>query len=879
MRAVKKDKKRKTKVKRQVVTKKKTLKKAPTKTKPITQARVEKIFITQKDIPQVSTAKPEKTTLPPLSFGLLQHEIDELLAEQNKKLTEAQQEKNITKELAAILPKAENVELKKDSKNPAHTDIVITNANKRNHSPYVLDLSELIEKKSNAQQKKHLVSEFLFHRDSSKPLPIITPKKAEEAFAPSISEHDEILIVSREKNSEPEILEEQFTQAPWYYDFGLPINWHRKIIIYLALCLLVVLPIKVFGYFSELKQTKDDVMNYAHIAYEDLKLASQAVSNNELDNATASLDNAQTNFEQANQKISSIDSEIQTILKLIPTNQANLADAEYMLRIGKLVSSVGKDLINITSGLKEENDQKITEKISAIQDKAATLLPQLQEINGDLNKIRLEAIPEDKQETFKQIKGYFSLALNDIENLSSLATTLNVVLGQEHFQRYLVVFQNNNEIRPTGGFMGSFALLDVDQGEIENLEIPGGGIYALQGQLLENKISPYPLQLIQSRWELQDANWFPDFATSAEKIRWFYEKSGGPTTDGVIAINASLVPKILEIVGPIAAPKYGKLLTSENFISETQNTVEFGYDKAENKPKQILADIAPELLEKMFSVKGENLVKLIDVLKTALVEKDIQLYFHNQSIQEKFASYNWTGTIKDTSRDYLSIVNANIRGYKTDAVIEQNYSLNSEINDQGEIINTLKIIRKHTGDPNDPLSGKSNVDFVRIYTPQGSQLISASGFSDIPATSFEPIQDTWTKDEDLLRIQGNVWVEPNSKTQINNEFGKTVFGNWIQTDPGETSEVVLTYKLPFKMKFDDSKSFLNIFSKKTNSTFHSIYLQKQSGTQNTNYQVSIHLPEGKKISWTYPEKLDVDVDSINYQTNLSQDNLLAFVVE
>ncbi|KKR04565.1 MAG: hypothetical protein UT32_C0028G0002 [Parcubacteria group bacterium GW2011_GWC2_39_14] len=847
------------------------------------KARVAKIFITHKDIPQAPQSIPEKTSSH-LTFGLLQHEIDELLTQHHSLLSDAGQankqiEASITKELSALLPKQEKVEIKKDFRRPTHTDIVIKDVSEhRAHSPYVLDLSDLIDKKHLADKKKHLVSEFLFHRDSKQPLPL-EPQKTQPNLTPIVSDHEEIIILAQEKPQTEEDLAEQFTQAPWYYNFGLPINWHRKIVIYIALCVLVVLPIKVFGYYSELKQTKDDVMNYAQSAYEDLKLASKAISSNELDTAEQNLNSAQANFDQAEQKVAGIDSEIQTILKVIPTNSANLADAEYLLRIGKLVSTVGKDLIGITSGLKENDGQKLTAKISTIQSKAEVLLPQLQEINSNLNKIRLEAIPEDKQETFKQIKSYFNLALSDLEELSSLATTLNEVLGADHFQRYLVVFQNNNEIRPTGGFMGSFALLDIDRGAIKNMEIPGGGIYALQGQLLENKISPYPLQLIQSRWEMQDANWFPDFATSAEKVRWFYKKSGGPTTDGVIAINASLVPKLLEIVGPIAAPKYGKLLTAENFITETQNTVEFEYDKTENKPKQILADIAPTLLEKMFDLKGEDLVKLINVFKDGLSEKDIQLYFHNEAVEKKFASYNWTGAIKDTSRDYLSIVNANIRGYKTDAVIEQNYELNSVINDNGEIVNTLKIIRKHNGNANDPLTGKSNVDFVRIYTPEGSQLLTASGFSDIPETSFEPVQDSWTKDEDLLKIQGSVWIEPNSKTQINNEFGKTVFGNWIQTDPGETSEVTVTYKLPFRFKFNESSGLLNIFSKKTNSTYHSLYLQKQSGTQNTSYQVAIHLPNNKKVSWTYPENLDVDTDTLNYKTNLAKDNLIAFVVE
>ncbi len=877
MRAKKKQTKtvptKKKKVKQNKIEKKRVLaKKIAPKEK-----RVSKIFITKKEIPPAPKQIFKQET-PAVSIGLLQHEIDELLTAHQQKESEQQLTENLVKELAAVLPKSERIKTKPDPVFKGHTDIIINNTNpNREHSPFVLDLSELVEKKKNTQEKKHLVREFLFNKQQSQPLPI---RDLRPATTPAIHQaHEDVVIIQDNRPiNENEILE-QFTATPWYYHFNLPLNWHRKIIIYLMLCLLVVLPIKGFGYYSELQKTKTDVISYAQNAYEDLKLANTAITNNELERANLSLDSAQSNFEQAKKELENIDNEIQAILKIIPGDSANLADAEYLLQIGKLVSSVGKDLLVVTAGLKEDNGLKLTEKISLVEEKAQTLLPQLKEINESLNKIRIQAIPEEKREIFTQIKTYFDVALKDIEELASLTKALNEILGADYFKRYLVVFQNNNEIRPTGGFMGSFALVDIDQGEIKNLEIPGGGIYALQGQLLENKIAPYPLQLIQSRWELQDANWFPDFATSAEKVRWFYEKSGGPTTDGVIAINASLVPKLLDIVGPIAVPKYGLLLTAENFIEETQNTVEFGYDKNENKPKQLIADIAPTLIEKLFSLKGENMVDLIQVLKNSLSEKDIQLYFHNEAVQQKFSSYNWTGSIKDSSRDYLSIINANIRGYKTDAVIEQNYSLASKIDSNGEITNTLTITRKHTGDPTNELSGKSNVNYVRIYVPEGSQLLTATGFSDIPRTNFEPIEEHWTEDVDLLRIQGNSWIEPNSKTQINNEFGKTVFGNWIQTDPGETSEVIITYKLPFHFKFNDQAGLLNIFSKKENSTFHSIYLQKQSGVQNTAYNLSLSLPSGKKVDWVYPNDLDVDVNTINFQTTSKQDNLVAFVVE
>lgn len=854
--------------------KKKTPARKTQKTK-ATKSRKTKTKISAPKKPQ-KTKKEISAIIDPISFGLLQHEIDELLDAHHKALSDKNLEINITKELAKLLPKTEKVTEVKDSKN--HTDIVVRSATARDHSPFVLDLSDLIEKKKRAEEKKHLVRNFFQQKANGeiKEEEIIPIEKPTIAI---IEEKEEVVTVVTPKKERKESIEDQFTSAPWYYNFNLPINWHRTIIVYLMICLMIVAPIKVFSYYSELQETKSEVMNYAQNAYEDLKLANRAVLNEEFGSAQENFTSAGTNFTQAADKIASINTEVQALLKIIPMNGANLADAEYLLQIGETVAVLGNDLVNLTSEFKTKDSATITERISFVQQNLSVLLPKLQNVQINLNKIRIEAIPEDKQESFLKIKNYFNIVYSDLEELNRFSTTMNIILGENSLQRYLFVFQNNNEIRPTGGFMGSLALVDIDQGEITNMEIPGGGIYYLQGQLLENKIAPYPIQLINSRWEMQDANWFPDFPTSAEKIRWFYEHSGGPTVDGVLAFNVSIVPKLLEVLGPIEMPEYGKILTPENFVDELQWAVEYEYDHEENNPKQIISDMAPKLIEKIFSAQGDKLIEVLQILKTSLNEKDVQMYFRNEAVQNKISSYGWTGEIKQSSRDYLAIIDTNIGGYKTDAYIDQNYEIASEIQKNGEIINTLKITRTHNGSDN-IFGNKSNVDFVRVYVPQGSQLLSATGFSNITSTNFDAIDKTWEEDEDLLKIQGALWIDPVSKTQVNNEFGKTVFGNWIQTDVGETSEVVIKYKLPFKLELKNSNNGLfNVFNKKQASTFHSLFLQKQSGKQNTTYQVSIKLPDNKKLNWSYPENLDIDNDRINLATSLNEDALISFVLE
>ncbi len=801
---------------------------------------------------------------PEIDSSFLQHEIDNIVENANPQDTIEEIQQTVVKELKKELPPTEIVSVKIDPKRRHDIEIIVRNTAVGNkQSPYVLDLSAMLAKKRREEEKKKKVIAFLSAPKNPKKIVLASSKAPIMLTAPK---KEKIKLKTKVQHLAT--------------GFQLPTRWHRAVLVYTLLCLMLIIPIKGFSYYQNLQKSQDQIVEYASSAYQDLKVASGALSDNNFYTANEQFSQAQNDFHDAEFELNKINIVLKTILKVIPTDGVNVADAEYLLDTGKQISGLGQELTKTLTAFSTKKEAPLVEKISYFQDNIEKIIPKLNNINTNLEKIRIEAIPTDKKETFNTLKTYVSTLTNDIKELSSLSDALYEILGRDNQRRYLFIFQNNNEIRPTGGFIGSFALVDIDRGEIKNIEIPGGGSYSVQGQLREKVVAPYPLHLVNARWEMQDANWFPDFPTSAEKIKWFYEKSGGPTIDGVIAMNASLIPKILEITKPIDLPAYGKTLSSANFIEETQKAVEFEYDKTANKPKQILADLAPELLKKIFDAQGDDLLKIVKVFKSGLDEKNIQLYFTNNGVQEKFASYNWTGEMKNSSKDFLAVINTNIRGYKTDAYIKQNIDLVSDISDDGEIINTLKITREHTGTGQKTFDRQSNIDFLRVYVPSGATLLSAQGFSEIPRDAFELADPNWKKDELLTKIEGAVWVEPESNTFVNNEFNKTVFGNWIQTDPGEKQTVVLRYKLPFKLTKSPGKKWYETFGKKQEPrTFYSLFIQKQSGTENADYNITINIPSNAKSTWLYPTALTQTNQTIKYHTNLQKDELMAFLLD
>ena len=860
--------------KKKITKKKTTTKKAPT-VKKTRKQKTKKTVVKKK-------ASVKRKTKEEISIGLLKHEIDDILSNESPNETKKELETSVMKELAKILPADESIN-KKSTAN--HTNLIVKSiAKKAEHSPFVLDLTEMIEKKKKTKAKKESVRQLLkAHRAKKQKKQTLEAPKI-EISKPKI-EKEEVATIQREikrprnqknKKTRNQEINNQFTKKPLFYHWNLPLNWHRSLATYAMVCLLIVLPIKVFGHYNELRKTQDQIVNYANEAYEDLKVAGQSIAENNTGEAINNFTSANHNFNSAINELENIDSSLKTILRLAPTKGANLNDAENILTAGENITKIGKTLTSTLDDFSDTNNLSLTDKISKLQDDLSVIIPEMDQINLSLNNLRPNAIPEDKLSQFEYAKNYVSLLTGDVKELNSFTKSMNEILGKDYKRRYLFVFQNNNELRATGGFIGSMALVDIDRGKIVNMEIPGGGTYDMQGSLIEKRISPYPLHVINSLWEMQDANWFPDFPTSAQKVKWFYEKSGGPTVDGVIAINASLIPEILKVTGDIHLANYGQTFTARNFTDQLQENIDA--NKTSSTPKAVLAELAPELIDRIFSTQGEDLLGLLKTLKTGLNEKEIQLYFNNPAVQEKISSYGWTGEILNTSKDYVAVINSNIGGGKTDKYIQQNISVSSTVANNGEIINTVTIERKHTGRESNAFSNKNNLNYLRLYTPLGSKLLFAQGFSDIPADLFEPTDENWKEDETLLAVRGDAWVDPQTNTYINNEFNKTVFGNWLELDPGETKTVTLRYQLPFKLDLNNSSGLLNFLSD-SEASFHSLFIQKQSGTQNTSYSYEINLPEDVTPEWKIPKGAKIENNKITYQSTDKNDQLIAFTLE
>lgn len=739
----------------------------------------------------------------------------------------------------------------------------ITVSKERKFSPHFLDLKKIIPQEQEFEKPKKKIF-WLFSIERTKKekkikINFVTPgekrikrEKEELELKKKIGRHSKFLSDrffrfstyegTRFKGEQKQIS----SLCPVYPKPSQNQNKGKGIISFLLICLFFVFSLQAFFAFQEFKHQKQVILVMSLEAYQNFSSG---------------------NFEKAQQDFSKIQEELNQFGFLIHLTP-HFSQAKYLLKAGELMAEAGRKIKELGDG----EIKKINNYLSGITE----IYPKIKLAEKHLSKVKINFLPKEYREGFLENKEKLEVLTSSLESLVNYIPDLINILGFKEPKYYLIIFQNNNEIRPTGGFIGSFALIEVDQGEIKNLEIPSGGSYDLRKISKVNVAPPKPLGLVNSQWQIQDANWFPDFPSSAKKILWFWENTEKykffidlpSKIDGLLALNASFTSELLKIVGPVEMPEYKRVITSENFIGETQKIVELESDKKE--AKKFIGDLAPRILDKIFNLTQKEYPQFFSVLINALDEKEIQFYFTDQKLEEKIKKLGWAGEIKLNSSsvwaeglsDYLMIVNTNLGSRKTDQVIKEKIFHQAEIQKDGSIINQIIITRTHQGQVGDYFTGVNNNNYLRLYVPQGSQLLEVFGFKVMGPGNFRAVTENALADEDLMKIEKNAIIDETSGTRITQEFGKTCFANWVRVKPGETASIIFKYKLPFNLK----------------TKLYSLLWQKQSGTR-AEIESQLILPEDYEIIWKYPrDSVAQDDKTVKFSSVLDKDKIWAVKV-
>lgn len=405
----------------------------------------------------------------------------------------------------------------------------------------------------------------------------------------------------------------------------------------------------------------------------------------------------------------------------------------------------------------------------------------------------------------------------------------NIAGGPFSEKNYLVLFQNNNELRPTGGFVSAYGVLKFKNGIFSGIEVKD-----VFGEIDDHEYiePPYPQkQLLDGKfyqgYTFRDANYYADFPQSVAELLKLYRLTDSKTNfDGVIAVNLKVLEDLLDILNNV---KVGDIRFTKGNVFEmlefSLHNIDYHDTEEVAKRKSILGPLSKELIKKtIFSpLKWRD---VSDMVVKNLNEKNIQLHFFNSSLQNAVFEKGWSGTWAKTDGDFLAVVEANLAGMKSDRYIKRDINYRLQIWEESK--NNYKLNAKvvvnmeHFGDYNVPISGKYS-GYVRVYAPKGSML-----------------------------------KKSNVTTQKETSSDYAIFGTIVKLDPGQKQTLEFEYEVPSEI-FKNNNYKLNLI--------------KQSGTINDSYSIVVEGPQGMIID---SDDFEGRENYAIWEGNLLRDTVLEF---
>ena len=438
-------------------------------------------------------------------------------------------------------------------------------------------------------------------------------------------------------------------------------------------------------------------------------------------------------------------------------------------------------------------------------------------------------------------------------DLARYETFLDSLIGwfkSDSSHHLLFMFQNPSEIRPAGGFLGSYADVTLDHANVTSADVHD--INDATKDFSEKIIPPKPLQAEITGWRAADANWFFDFSRSAAQVLKFIEASKlyavssttphagggeGINFDGAIAVSPRVMGDLLEITGPIAVSSTRVVLDKDNFLLELQKIVEQGQASQATYPKKVLKELASGIFAKLQSLDAADKREFFSLALRWLKNRDIMLYFKDREFEKFFDYYGVSGKpyelAPDFEGDYLAVVDANVGGGKSDIFVDQTSTLESQINADGTVSNHLVIERKHNG-----AAGKywwyktPNLDYLQLFLSPTAELVNFRGGIEkniAPPTNYA--KNGYVADDYVAALEASTEKVFNyPAVSAHPESGKKVFATWSKIAVGEKAQIIFDYKTRLYLPPSDGLRYQFVF-------------EKQAGTARR-YSFTISAPVG-----------------------------------
>ena len=657
---------------------------------------------------------------------------------------------------------------------------------------------------------------------------------------------EKIELVSEEDAKQPDMTKDYVRQAP--AESSMRRNKKHTRLSPKAMKIILGVVVFLVLFSSVVGMQAYGVYKSAIVTYRQAKLFKDAINVQNIEQASTELTKTKAALSDTQKKLGGM-----FYLRFIPVANFYYNDATHMMNAGSAgLDSAGiavdaikpyADVLGLkgggsfTGGSAEDRIRTAVLTLGKITPRIDDIAKSLDVVKAEVDQVNAAHYPKfifgnKINDTITQAKELTDAGATFVNDAKPLVKVLPELLGEKEDKKYLVLFQNNAELRPTGGFITAYAIFRISKGNI--VVDKSEDIYALDASIPKG---PAPRPILQylpkvPTFNLRDSNLSPDYLESMKTFYSMYQKSPQKADiDGIIAMDLSVLVSTIKILDNHVEAG-GLTFTTDpdprcwnkcaQVIYQLEDSISRPVNYIKSDRKGLLGQLLFAIMKKALqSSPKQYWGPLMQSGITQAQQKHVLFYLFDENAQAGLTALNASGQIKSFEGDYLHINDTNFAGGKSNLFITQTVRNEYKVESDGSIVKTVTVEYTNPQPPSDCNLERGalclnapNRDWVRMYVPKGSQLIaSESKGSSVKLTSYE-------------------------------ELGKTVIEGFLTIRTQGKATYVVSYKLPFKKPSDGTVPFL---------------IQKQPGTDAPLYTNVVKGREQKPFSLLTDQEVKIEL--------------------